>query len=386
MNIVKKLSVSITFGLLALCLSMTAFAGEQAKKVHAMRPQMIVFEDRLDLQGTVEAVNVARVSPRIPGPIDEIFVKEGDRVEANKTKLFVIDPLKLEKNLEINRQNLVIAALSLKEKEARMKQAAADLEKSRVDAERFRLLWEDKSTSQDNYEKAQLKFKVSEATVEHIQTLIDLDREQHKKAALALTIAEKDFKDSAVFAPIDGIVSSKLQEPGEIAAPGKPIIIVKNPDETEVVAFAPAEYYHRITAQTTDAEISSYANNKILAKVSYKSPEIMPELRTFQIKCKNTVNDPSMVPGALAKLSLILDSRKGIALPSSAILTRSGKKVVFTVNQNNAKMVPVQTGLENNGLTEITGGEITLETPIIVQGQHLINDNSPIETVLREIK
>ena len=378
----KKLLEMFGLGLAALVLVMPAWAaGEGSKKVHAMRPQMIVFEDRLELQGTVEAVNVARVSPRIPGPIDEIFVKEGDRVEANKTKLFVIDPLKLEKNLEINRQNLVIAALSLKEKEARMKQAAADLEKSRVDAERFRLLWEDKSTSQDNYEKAQLKFKVSEATVEHIQTLIDLDREQHKKAALALTIAEKDFKDSAVFAPIDGIVSSKLQEPGEIAAPGKPIIIVKNPDETEVVAFAPAEYYHRITAQTTDAEISSYANNKILAKVSYKSPEIMPELRTFQIKCKNTVNDPSMVPGALAKLSLILDSRKGIALPSSAILTRSGKKVVFTVNQNNAKMVPVQTGLENNGLTEITGGEITLETPIIVQGQHLINDNTPIEVV-----
>ncbi|MFA5597861.1 MAG: hypothetical protein WDA26_09860, partial [Pusillimonas sp.] len=183
----KKLLEMFGLGLAALVLVMPAWAaGEGSKKVHAMRPQMIVFEDRLELQGTVEAVNVARVSPRIPGPIDEIFVKEGDRVEANKTKLFVIDPLKLEKNLEINRQNLVIAALSLKEKEARMKQAAADLEKSRVDAERFRLLWEDKSTSQDNYEKAQLKFKVSEATVEHIQTLIDLDREQHKKAALAL--------------------------------------------------------------------------------------------------------------------------------------------------------------------------------------------------------
>lgn len=384
MNIVKKLSV--TFGLLALCFILPVFAGEQVKKVRVTRPQMFEFEDRLELQGTVEAVNVARVSARIPGPIDEIFVKEGDRVVANQTKLFVIDPLKLEMNLEISKQNLAIAALSLKEKEARMKQAAADLEKSRVDAERFRLLWEDKSTSQDNYEKAQLKFKVSEATVEHIQTLIDLDREQHKKAALALTIAEKDFKDSTVFAPIDGIVSAKLQEPGEIAAPGKPIIIIKNPDQTEVAAFAPAEYYHRITARTTDAEISSCANNKIFAKVSYKSPEIMPELRTFQIKCENTANDPSMVPGALAKLSLILDSRKGLALPSSAILNRGGNKVVFAVNGNKAKMITVQTGLENNGLTEITAGDINLETLVIVRGQHLINDNSPIETVLREIK
>ena len=51
------------------------------------------FTEQLRVQGNAESASIARVSPRIPGPIEAIFVKEGDAVEANKTRLFVIDPL-----------------------------------------------------------------------------------------------------------------------------------------------------------------------------------------------------------------------------------------------------------------------------------------------------
>lgn len=374
----KKLAIF----LVVLCTGFAgAVSGAAEKNVYTHFPKKVEFKEVLNLQGSVEAVNIARVSPRIPGPIESVFVKEGDFVRAGYSKLFVIDPMKLEKNVEINKQNLAIAGLSLKEKEARMKQAAADFEKSKVDAERFRLLWEDKSTSQDNYEKAQLKLRVSEATVEHIQTLIDLDREQHKKAALALAIAQKDFEDSTVLAPIDGVVSAKLQEPGEMAAPGKPILIIKNPHHTEVSAYVPAEYYHRIFRGKTLVEICTGANNCLESRISYKSPEILPNLRTFQVKCESTEGDASMVPGALAKLGIVVETREGLGVESGAILNRRGTKVVFVVQNGKAVMVPVETGLESGGLTEILSGDLDEGMQIIVRGQHLVNDGDPVNVV-----
>ena len=368
----KHTILSVIFGLI----SMTVCA--QSIQVSLEDVNQREFQELLQIQGTVEAVNIARVSPRISGPIEAIYVKEGDKVEAGKTKLFVIDPLKLEKNLEIRKQEVVIARLSLKEKEAQLKQVSADYEKSKIDAKRARLLWEDRSTSQDNYEKAQLKFKVSEANFEHVNTLIDLSREQLAKAQIALTIAEKDYSDSTVYSPLTGVVSEKLQEPGEMAAAGKPIIIIKDPKDTEVTAFLPAEYYHKVTVEETPVNIKSFIDIPEEAKVTYKSPEISPELRTFKIKCHTLNESKFMVPGGLANLTLVLETRSGLAVPTSALVNRNNSKAVFIAENGKAKLVKVSVGLENEGYTEVTSSQLKAGDKVIVVGQHMVNDGSSI--------
>lgn len=339
------------------------------------------FKELLEVQGSVEATNIARVSPRISGAIEAIHVKEGDKVVSGESKLFVIDPLKLEKTLEIRKQEVVIARLALKEKEAQMKQVVADLEKSKLDANRARLLWEDNSTSQDNYEKAQLKLKISEAGFEHTQTLIDLSREQLAKAQIALTIAEKDFSDSTVYSPLTGVVSEKLQEPGEMAAAGKPIIIVKDPKDTEVTAYIPAEYYHKIEVGKTPVQIRSFLDIPDEAEVTYKSSEISPDLRTFKIKCHTIKANSIMVPGGLANLTLILSSRQGLAVPTSAIVNRNNGKAIFIADNGKAKLVKVEVGLENEGYSEIFSKELKIEDKVIVKGQHTVNQGQAIEVL-----
>ena len=368
----KHTILSVIFGLI----SMTVCA--QSIQVSLEEVKQREFKEMLQVQGTIEAVNIARVSPRISGPIEAIYVKEGDKVIAGQTKLFVIDPLKLEKNLEIRKQEVVIARLSLKEKEAQLKQVSADYEKSKIDAKRARLLWEDHSTSQDNYEKAQLKFKVSEANFEHVNTLIDLSREQLAKAQIALTIAEKDYSDSTVYSPLTGVVSEKLQEPGEMAAAGKPIITVKDPSDTEVTAYLPAEFYHKVNIENTDVKVKSFMEIPEDARVTYKSPEISPELRTFKIKCHTLKDSKFMVPGGLANLTLVLATRSGLAVPTLALVNRDGSKAIFIAENGKAKLIKVSVGLENEGYTEVTSSQLKAGDKVIVIGQHMVNDGSSI--------
>ncbi len=368
----KHTILSVIFGFI----SMTVCA--QSIPVSLQEVTRREFKELLQIQGTVEAVNIARVSPRISGPIEAIYVKEGDKVEAGKTKLFVIDPLKLEKNLEIRKQEVVIARLSLKEKEAQLKQVSADYEKSKIDAKRARLLWEDRSTSQDNYEKAQLKFKVSEANFEHVNTQIDLSREQLAKAQIALTIAEKDYSDSTVFSPLTGVVSEKLQEPGEMATIGKPILIIKDPKDTEVTAYLPAEFYHKVTVGETPVTVKSFMEIPEDAKVTYKSPEISTDLRTFKIKCHTLNESKFMVPGGLANLTLVLETRSGLAVPTSALVNRDNSKAIFISENGKAKLIKVSVGLENEGLTEVTSSQLKAGDKVIVVGQHMVNDGSTV--------
>ena len=73
------------------------------------------FEERLVVQGNVEAKNRAMVSPRIPGTIEKIFVNEGDQVIEGKTKLFQTDSVKLQKVLDIQKQGSKVSHYELLE-------------------------------------------------------------------------------------------------------------------------------------------------------------------------------------------------------------------------------------------------------------------------------
>lgn len=366
----------------ALCGSKTQLCAQIAR-VEATPVISMEFADQLRIQGNVESVKVAKVSARAPGPIEAIFVDEGDAVIAEQTRLFQIDATKLRKITEIRQQELAIASFSLAEKEARLKQANADLEKALSDMNRSRLLWEDNSISADNREKAQLRYKVSQAAVEHTQALIDLSREQLKQAEFALKIAEKDFADSTVYAPISGRVVSKLQEAGEMAAPGMPIILLKDPQLTEISAHLPAAYYHRVISQQTEVLVSSITGAQALALVTFKSPVINPQLRTFAIKVANKPNETSMIPGALAEITVILSRRTNLAVPVKAIVNRAGGKVIFVVKQGKAKMVTIITGLENDGLIEAISPELKPGDLVVTSGQNLLNDSQAVTVETR---
>ena len=73
--------------------------------------------------------------------------------------------------------------------------------------------------------------------LEVAQALIDLANAQLEQARLALTIAEKDLADSLVFAPINGWISERFCEPGEMAAPGTPVLRIEDLSVLEVSVF-----------------------------------------------------------------------------------------------------------------------------------------------------
>jgi uncharacterized protein len=75
--------------------------------------KQMTFETRGVVSGNVQAKNFALVSARMPGPLDTVFVDEGDVVEAGKTQLFQTDSIKLSKAVSLARQGQTVALKSL---------------------------------------------------------------------------------------------------------------------------------------------------------------------------------------------------------------------------------------------------------------------------------
>jgi RND family efflux transporter MFP subunit len=332
------------------------------------------FVDRIAVQGNLQAKDYAMVSPRIDGVITGLFVEEGDRVTANETALLQIDKVKVQEALEISRQDLSLARLQIREAEANLKSLQAQYDKAKIDYERFLRLREKDAVTQDAIELQETRYKATSAGLEHAVTLVDLAAEQAIKAEAALRIAEKNFEDSLIYAPIDGYVSMRFLKQGEFAGAGKPALRIDNPAVLEMSAFLPAEYYARIRVGETLIRIRAHGVDAGVYPVIYKSPTIQEMLRTFEIKC--LIDDPAdgVVPGAMADIEVRIEERSAVGVPSNAVMMRAGRKIVFTIEDDRARMLSVETGLESDGWVEIINGGLPEGAPVVTMGQNLIDD------------
>jgi len=99
-----------------------------------------IFEQRVVVQGNVEAKEFAIVSPRVQGVIETIFVDEGDSVIANETKLFQTDALKLEQTVEIQKNELSVAQFAKRQSVANLEKIEADLHKTELRLQSFQAI------------------------------------------------------------------------------------------------------------------------------------------------------------------------------------------------------------------------------------------------------
>jgi len=339
--------------------------------------QSRTFEDRLTVQGNVEAKNKVVVTPRIGGPITGFYVDEGDKVEAEKTKLFQIDSLRVGKALEISKQDLALAECGRREAGANLERMQADFDKAEIDYNRFKRLRGQNAVTPDALEQQESRYKQTAAGLKYAKTMEDVAKERVEQAKAALKIAERNFSDSLIFAPISGVISHRFQEPGESVDPNKPMVRIVDPSLLEISAFLPAQRYDAVKPSETQARIVVNGIDTGTHPIVYKSPTIEPTLRTFEIKCE--INNPQegVVPGAMADIHVLLETRTGLGVPTAAVVTRDNKKTVFVVENNAAKKVEVETGLETEGWTEIRAG-LTENTPVITMGQHLVDNGTPV--------
>ena len=340
----------------------------------------MAFEDRIEVSGTVSAKRYALVSARIPGTLDAVYVDEGDNVKQDETNLFQTDSLKLNKAVAIARHDLTVAESAVEEKRALLEKDLAVQEQAQNDLNRYRELVERNAIAKQKFEQQEAQCRQCAADVKHTRALIELATAQLEQSRLNLTIAEKDLADSLVVAPINGRVSERFREPGEMAGAGTPVLRIEDLSVLEVSVFLPEEYYASVLPGKTKMRIRVGRIDLGEQAVTYKSATVHPKLRTFEVKGLVESPPDGVVPGCLAKVAIVVDSRPGVGVPSGAVQTRGNRTVLFTVENSHAKIVPVETGRDMAGQLEILAG-ISAGIPVISMGQTLVDDKTPVQVV-----
>ena len=352
----------------------------RALAIRAQPAAARAFERRLTVQGTLEAKNYAHVASRADGNLDAIWVDEGDAVVAGETALFQTDPVSRENSLTIAKQNLAVAKASLEVAQASARKTEAEARKATLDFDRYERLHQAGKVSDNEYEAAEVQRAQAQAGLAVAEAQVDLAERQVKQAEASLSIAEKSLADTKIFAPISGVVSARTAEPGEQMSVGKVVLRIDDLATVEAAAFLPAQYYPEVQTGQTKFRLDVGGREAGTHVVTTRSPVIDPTLRTFEIKGKVEAADGLAVPGQMADLTLVFETRQALGVPSAAILNRGGKSVVFVAQDGRAVQREVQAGLQNDGWTEVLSGLEAGES-VVTEGQSQLRDGQPVEVL-----
>jgi len=344
----------------------------------------MIFEERVETSGNLETREFSLVSARVPGIIDDIFVREGDQVIAGKTRLFQIDRVKSKQAIDIAKEAVSVSEFRYRARLATVKRIEADLNKAEIDYERFKRLYhDDLAVTKNALESQESRYIQTKAALDEAKAMADLSEKELEQERGRLIMAQKDYENSMGISPISGYVSNRFKEPGEMVGAGTPIVEIDNLSVLEVSAFLPAAYYQKVVTGETTMKVTVGTIQVGELPVVYKSPVIDSRLRNFEIKA--LIKDPreGVTSGDIALIHVILGAHEGTGVPREAVLKRLTGTNLFVAEKGIAKMVPVETGLENDGWIEILSKDIKKGLPIVTMGQDRLSDGTAI-SILKE--
>jgi RND family efflux transporter MFP subunit len=222
-----------------------------------------------------------------------------------------------------------------------LKQAEDAMKDAKADYDRFDSLYKDEVVSRQQFEKMKLNHEIA------------VSRTAQAKAGLGT--AQGQMRYATVTSPINGVVTQKLANEGDIAAPGHPVLMVENPARLQVQTAVSDDLYKSIRlGQDVMVEIDGQAK-PVSAKVARLSPAADPMTHSYPIKLD--IAAPGLKSGAFARVLFPTGKRSVLAVPAAAVLDRAGITGVFVVDvQGLAQYRMVRVGKAAGGLVEVLSG------------------------------
>lgn len=303
----------------------------------------------LTVTGTISALpnQDVKVSSLVPGRIATMLVAEGEGVSQSQILAKIDERSFLDQ---------------VRQAEAALSQAQANLENARLARARNESLFERGIAARKDVEDARTQESVSAADV--------------RKAEATLAIARLQRSRTDVRSPIEGTVIKRLANVGEQVdgTAGQPIFEVANFRQVELFGNVPAVYLSKIhVGQNLEISSDAFPGKNFAGTVVAISPAVDPTTNAGLVRIR-------MGNGAgLLRLGMFLSAQVPVethvnatVVPTEAVYRdEQGQPRVYRVQGDTATALGVKLGLETRDRVEILSGVGAGETIILTGGYGL---------------
>jgi membrane fusion protein, multidrug efflux system len=286
-------------------------------------------EETATAVGSVQPKRRTEVASQLLATVLAVRVRPGDRVKPGDT-LVTLDDREL--------------AAQQREATASLAAAEADLVTRRAEHDRLRRLRDTGWVTADEHGKVDGAFRVAEAQVARAKETI---------ARLAVQLAHTRIAASGT-----GLVADRFVDPGDLAAPGKALLIVYDPDDLDLHADVPEKLAAAVPVGTEVAVRIDAAGVTARGTVREVVPQARPASRSVLVKVKlPTAFGNRLLPGMYGRIEVPVGTADRLWLPRAAIRQVGQLDVVEVVNPDDTLSRRfVRVGAEIRGKIEILSG------------------------------
>ncbi|MCX5878189.1 MAG: efflux RND transporter periplasmic adaptor subunit [Deltaproteobacteria bacterium] len=365
------------------------------QKVKIEKVQASPVEDTYEAMGTVRSKTISVLSSKVLGRIVSIPVREGDRVKAGQL-LVEIDDREMKAQLQKSQAGLKETQYALDEiekaihgGEAEKKAADARLALASSTLDRFKGLFERRSVSSQEFDEVQTKNTAAKADAdqasERLQALLAkknqiIARIDQAKADTAN--AEAFLSHTRILSPIDGIVTTKPADLGQMAAPGTHLLSVEDESHYRLEALVEESRISRIhLGDTVSVSIDALGQKPMAGQVSEIVPALDPASRSTIIKIDLRAPDSSTLfrSGLFGKARFNTGAKQVLTVPVQSVLERGQLTFVYVVDPAKiAHMRLIQTGKRYGDRVEILSG-LSEGDQVVLEPLPAVKDGAAVE-------
>ena len=362
----------LTLSLIAGCGSKDAEQEEEQEAgvpVAVAAAELGVLDDATTITGKLEAVVSARVVPSgAGGKVARVNVDIGDRVTRGQALV------ELENTLQAAQVSQAQAGVVMAESQLRLAESNYNI--SAANYERGKMLLQENALA-----KAQFESQYEQPYIQARENFEQIAPAGLEQARAGLKSAQEAYAQTIIKSPINGVVTARSINPGEIASSAMPVLTVVNLDKVVVQANVSENQVNELKKnQEVLVKISAVSGEPISGVITNIALASDPQTRAFPVKIQ--INNPEhlLKPGMFAEVQLTRERDESVLIPREAVLVGVERSTVWVIEDGIAQEREVTVGPSDGKNIVITSG-LEAGEQVVISGQDNISDGVAVRVV-----
>ncbi len=320
--------------------------------------------------GAIRTPKSVSIKTKVGGELIAVLVRDGDRVRKGQV-IARIDPREYEITLEENRYRHLQALSQMAAEDDTFtvnEEAIAAFRAGRDDLDR---LLKRGTITREEYQTRILTLEMKSLQAGAFRDAVFQQRTGLAEARMAEERAKLNLEYTGIRAPFAGIVQGMTMVEGEILTVNSPVCTVFNNDHLEaMVNVLEADLGHLDTGRPVLLSIPA-TGDTLRATIDVISPTLDQATRTCELLIRFDNPTGRYRPGMFVRAQIAgIVYHDRLLAPKSALLIRDNRPLVFKKEDDRARWLYVDIGLQNDEWVEIlkvhSGGSLAPGDEIVV--------------------
>lgn len=304
--------------------------------------------------GTIRPLTESSIESQASAKILKVLCKPGDPVQKGQL-LIRVDARRLEAQFKQAKEGLGVAEKQQARADKSINAARAKLNQAKAAYDRSQKLFKSAIISSQQLEQAES---------EYLQAKAGLEQEEQAKQAVTASVrqAREVVKEAGIavgytriLAPANGIIIQKLADPGDLAVPGKPLLIMQTSGALRLEANVREGFISTIKKGANYQVRIEALKKTVPSQVEEIQPYADPDSRTFLVKA-SLADTQGIYPGMFGRLLIPREKESTILIPVAAVKRIGQLELVNIKIRDEWQSVYVKTGKIFDDKLEVLSG------------------------------